>query len=132
MEQLSKELPKIKMKVISDRGKEIFQNLNKAVDRNLKQLDSIKGKINEQATHGIVNKHIAEFNDAMKKIEQSGGIKSKKELDKYVALFVELASKVQKDRDKYKDPQLTRRLDELMEAIRNVLMQLAGIMSKIR
>ena len=122
MNALKSRLPNVRNKVTTPQGKKTIDDLAQAVDRNLKQLESMKSQVRESE---IVEKNVSKFNNMMESLKRSP-IGNYDQLTAAQSFFRNLLKEVQADKVRCQSADAKEVLDNLQKAIMNVLSQLKG------
>ncbi len=120
LKALRDRLPSVARKVTSAQGKQAVSDLSAAVEGNWKQLLSIEAEVRESAT---VEQHVTSFNAMMELLQKGGGISTRQQFETARSFFRQLKASVESDRGRVRDPRARQTLDQLLDAVRNVLRQ---------
>lgn len=120
MSALQKKLRGVQRRVQSEQGRQVLNTLAEAVQNHIQQLKSIKVDVEEDA---LVNQFIGNFNNRMESL-QYARITSRSQLNQLRQFFLNLRQEVQAARNRVTKQAAKNALDQLLDAIGNVLNQL--------
>ena len=117
-----------KWKVESKQAKEVLQNLEKAVDRNLKQLRELGSQMMSSKEDKIVKGHADRFNTVMKALN-SGNTKfeSRQQLTDFIGLIESNISEVKRDKRNVSSSQAEDVLEQILDGWERLLGQLSSL-----
>ncbi len=70
-----------------------------------------------------VEQHVTSFNAMMELLQKGGGISTRQQFETARSFFRQLKASVESDRGRVRDPRARQTLDQLLDAVRNVLRQ---------
>jgi hypothetical protein len=121
MSNLKKRLPGLHKQVRGKDAAEAVKQLDGAIDRNTKQLESIKAGIAEADT---VKHYYERFKTKMKALEARGGIRDFREKIEVRSFFLSLQREIEAEKPRLRDREAREHLDKLLEAVKIILSQM--------